>query len=107
MSPQKYWNKIYRIAALSAVGLALAGVIFAFLPKVMQFRSYQQTKADLEKDIRAKEENIKELRLDQERFSTDKLFVQKMAHEIGYAHKDEMIFQFNEKSNSTPEAANE
>ncbi|MGE4490616.1 MAG: hypothetical protein AB7E95_13825 [Kiritimatiellales bacterium] len=109
MSPQKYWNKIYRIAALAAVGLALAGVVFAFFPKVTQFQRYQATKSTLENDIRAKEESIKELRLNQERFSTDKFFVQQLAHEIGYAHEGETIFQFGEKaaSNSTPENANE
>jgi len=100
VSPQNYWNRIYRTAALAAVGLALIGVVFAFFPKVNRFRSYQETRTDLEEDIRTKEEVIKELRRKQERFSTDKHFVQQMAHEIGYAHEGETIYQFNEKSKS-------
>lgn len=111
MSPQKYWNKIYRSAAIAAIGLALTGVVFAFLPKVTQFRSYQETKNALDADIRAKEEAIKELRLKQERFSTDKYFVQQIAHEIGFAHQGETIYQFNEKaagaSNPPPAATGE
>ena len=108
MSPQNYWNRIYRIAALAAIGLALTGVLFAFIPKVARFRSYQQTKAALEEDIRATDEAIKDLRLKQERFGTDKYFVQQMAHEIGYAHESETIYQFNEsESNRTGEAAND
>ena len=106
MSPQKYWNKIYRYAAMAAIGLALTGVVFAFLPKVTQFHSYQQTKNALEADIRAKEESIKELRLKQERFGSDKYFVQQIAHEIGFAHEGETIYQFNEKPASNLPAVN-
>jgi uncharacterized membrane protein len=104
VSPKNYWNQIYRAAALAAIGLALIGIVFAFFPKVSRFRSYQQTKASLEEDIRVKEEAIKELRRNQERFSTDKYFVQQMAHEIGYAHEGETIYQFNDQSATNDEA---
>ena len=98
MSPQKQWNIIYRYAALAVILLALIGVVFAFLPKVTQFKNYQETKTNLEAEIRAEEERIKDLRLKQEKFSTDKHFVQKIAHEIGFAHEGEVIFQFNDSS---------
>ena len=104
MSPQKQWNIIYRYAALSAILLALIGVVFAFLPKWNQHQEYQETKNALENEIRAEEERIKELRLNQEKFSTDKHFVQKIAHEIGFAHDGEVIFQFNEQSSTNDEA---
>jgi len=97
VSPQKYWNQIYRYAALAAIGLALTGVVFAFLPKVHQSRAYQATRQALEAEIRSQEEAIKELRIRQERFGSDKYFVQQLAHEIGYAHENEMIYQFGEK----------
>ncbi|MCC7299667.1 MAG: hypothetical protein IT583_01145 [Verrucomicrobia bacterium] len=107
MSPQKYWNVIYRYVAMAVLGLALAGILFAFLPKVNQFRSYQNTKNALDADIRAKEEAIKELRIKQERFGTDKYFVQQIAHETGYAHDGETIYQFNEKTvTNLPPSAN-
>ncbi|NOU36122.1 MAG: hypothetical protein HOO88_05075 [Kiritimatiellaceae bacterium] len=102
MSPQKYWNVVYRYVAIAVIGLALTGVVFAFLPKVAQFRSYQETKNVLEADIRAKEESIKELRIKQERFGSDKYFVQQIAHETGYAHDGETIYQFNDKTVSNP-----
>jgi hypothetical protein len=104
VSPQKYWNVIYRYVAIAVVGLALTGIVFAFLPKVNQFRSYQDTKNALEADIRAKEESIKELRLKQERFGSDKYFVQQIAHERGFAHEGETIYQFNEKAVSNSPA---
>ncbi len=93
-------NKIYRVAAIAVIVMALIGIAFAFFPKVTQFRSYQEVKEDLDRDISAKEEAIKELRHDQERFSTDKYFVQQIAHEIGFAHEGETIYQFNESDSS-------
>ncbi len=107
MSPQKQWNIIYRYAALSAILLALIGVVFAFLPKVSQFKDYQETKVNLESEIRAEEERIKELRLNQEKFSTDKHFVQKIAHETGFAHEGEVIFQFNDAADTNNETQSE
>jgi hypothetical protein len=97
VSSQNYWNVIYRYVAMAVFGLALIGVVCAFVPKMAQFRSYQGTKNTLETDLRAQEEAIKELRLKQERFSTDKYFVQQIAHEIGFAHEGETIYQFSDK----------
>lgn len=105
MSPQKYLNTVYRYVVIAIIGLALIGVIFAFLPKVAQYQEYQTTKSALEADIRTNEETIKELRLNQERFGSDKYFVQQIAHERGFAHADETIYQFNEKSVSNASAA--
>jgi cell division protein FtsB len=96
VSPQKYWNKVYRYLALAGVLLVLVGAAFAFFPKVNQFRNYQDIKAGLKADIRAEEERIKDLRSNQEKFSTDKRFVEKIAHEIGFAHEGETIYQFDE-----------
>lgn len=95
---QKYWNRLYRFAIITAAALAGAGALLAFLPKITQFQSYQQTKHELETDIRRKQEQIKDLRLKQERFGTDRYFVQQMAHKIGYAHESETVFQFNDES---------
>lgn len=98
VSPQKYWNKVYRYLALAGVLLVLIGAAIAFLPKINQFQGYQDTKSTLEADIRSEEERIQRYRMNQEKFSTDKHFVQKIAHEIGFAHEGETIYQFNEPS---------
>lgn len=94
MSAPNYLNKVYRYVAVAVVVLALIGIAFAFLPKINQFQEYQDTRARLNAEISAEEEHIKELRLNQEKFSTDKQFVQKKAHEIGFAHEGETIYQF-------------
>lgn len=96
MSAPNYLNKVYRYVALSVVLLALIGVCFAFLPKIQQFQSYEETQTRLKNEISAEKERIKELRHNQEKFSTDKNFVQKKAHEIGFAHEGETIYQFDE-----------
>jgi cell division protein FtsB len=95
VSAQNYWNKVYRCVAGAVVVLALIGVAFAFWPKVDQFRSYQDTKSELETEIRQDQERINQLRLNQEKFRTDKHFVQKIAHETGFAHEGEVIYQFD------------
>ena len=97
-------NRVYRIAAIAVIVLALIGIVFAFFPKVTQFHSYQEVKDDLNRDISAKEEAIKELRHKQERFSTDKYFVQQIAHETGFAHEGETIYQFEESPLTNGEA---
>jgi len=86
--------------------LALLGIAFAFFPKVNQFRKYQQRKEMLEARLRAAEKEIKALKYRQEKFETDKYYVQQIAHDIGYAHDDETIFQFNDPSSTNDEAQN-
>ena len=81
---------------LAVVLLVLIGVAFAFLPKINQFQGYKETKTGLEADIRAEEARVRELRLNQQKFSTDKNYVQRLAHEKGFAHEGETIYQLEE-----------
>jgi len=91
---------VYRYLTLAGVLLVLIGAAIAFLPKIQQFQSYQDTKSSLAADIRAEEARIQLYRMNQEKFSTDKHFVQKIAHEIGFAHEGETIYQFDEAVNT-------
>ena len=94
MNPPKYLKPFYRFLLLSIVVLAAIGAAFAFLPKVNQFREYQETRSSLEEKIRTENTRCNERRLNQQKFSTDKHFVQKLAHEKGFAHEGETIYQF-------------
>lgn len=76
----------------------LIGAAIAFLPKIQQFQGYQDTKSELKSDIQTEEERIQKFRMYQEKFSTDKHFVQKIAHETGFAHEGETIYQFDEST---------
>jgi cell division protein FtsB len=98
VSAQTHLNAFYRYILIGTVVVLLVGVGFAFMPKVTQFQSYQATKTDLDTQLAREEERIKELRSNQERFHTDKQFVQQIAHDIGFAHEDETIFQFSDSA---------
>jgi len=104
VSSQKYLNIFYRYTAGAVILLAGIGMVFAFRPKVTQFKNYRETRKDLAAEIRAEEERIKTLRLYQKKFHTDKRFVQKIAHETDYAHEGEVIFQFNDSPSTNDEA---
>ena len=54
-------------------------------------------------EIQEAESDAKALRRNQERFFSDKYFVQKLAHETGYAHEEEIVFQFNAPSGDDSE----
>ena len=65
-----------------------------FIPKVRQFNTYQEKSQTLQSKIDQTllaEQTLKE---QQRRFTTDRDFVERIAHEVGYAHPDETIFHF-------------
>ena len=98
---EKYWNIIFRVVLTASIIMLAVGVVLAFIPKINQMNSYQQIKQDLQEEI---DQNIaaeKELRQQHDRCKTDPSFVEKVAHEVGYAREDEVIYQFPEKNSST------
>ena len=95
---EKYWNLINRIV-LGAIGImALVGVVLAFGPKVRQMKSYQATRDTLQQRIDETVAAEKELKNKQQRFLADPTYVERVAHEVGYACKDETIYHFPEET---------
>jgi cell division protein FtsB len=95
---EKYWNLINRIVLIAVVFMAAVGIILAFTPKVKQMQAYQETRDTLQQRIDVTVAAEKELREKQRRFLTDPAFVEKVAHEVGYAGKGELIFHFPEET---------
>ena len=95
---EKYWNLINRIVLIAIVIMAGVGVVLAFTPKVRQLQTYQETYDSLQHRIDVTVESEKELKEKQRRFLSDPEFVEKVAHEVGYARRDEMIFHFPEET---------
>ena len=95
---EKYWNLINRIVLIAIVIMAGVGVVLAFTPKVRQLQAYQETYDSLQHRINEAEEDEKVLKEKQRRFLSDPEFVEKVAHEVGYASKDEIIFHFPEET---------
>jgi len=97
---EKYWNLINRIVLIAIIIMAGVGVVLAFTPKVRQLQAYQETYDSLQHRIDQTVESEKELKEKQRRFRYDPEFVEKVAHEVGYAGEDEMIFHFPEETGS-------
>ncbi len=95
---EKYWNLINRIVLAAVIAMAGVGVVLAFAPKVRQFQSYQGRCSQLQQQIDITVAAEKELKEKQQRFKTDPQFVEKVAHEVGYARKNEIIFHFPEET---------
>jgi len=97
---EKYWNLINRIVLIAIAVMAVIGVVMAFAPKVKQMQAYQATRDKLQHRIGVSIASEKELKDKQQRFLTDPIYVERVAHAVGYAHKNETIYHFPEETGS-------
>ena len=95
---EKYWNLINRIVLMAILVMAGVGVVLAFTPKVRQLQAYQATYDSLQHRIEQTMSEEIELKEKQRRFLSDPAFVERVAHEVGYAKQTETIFHFPEES---------
>lgn len=95
---EKYWNLINRIVLVAIIIMAGVGVVLAFSPKVKQLQEYQETNDALQQRIEVTLSAEQELKDKQRRFISDPEFVEKVAHEVGYARTNETIFHFPEET---------
>ena len=95
---EKYWNLINRIVLIAVVVMAVVGIVLAFAPKVKQMQTYQNTRDTLQQRIDVTVTAEKELKEKQQRFRTDPAYVERVAHEVGYARKGEIIYHFPEET---------
>ena len=73
---------------------AAFGVYVAIMPKVRQMNDYQARSDALRRRVDETVSRERALKKKQERFVSDPTFVERVAHEVGYAHTNELIFQF-------------
>ena len=78
--------------------MAVVGLVLAFTPKVKQIQAYQSTRDVLQQRIDVTISTERELKEKQRRFLTDPNYIERVAHEVGYARKGEMIYHFPEES---------
>ena len=95
---EKYWNLINRMVLLAISMMAVVGIVLAFTPKIRQIRSYQDTRDQIQQRIDVTVAAERDLKEKQHRFLSDPSFVERVAHEVGYARKDEMIYHFTEET---------
>ena len=75
-----HWSLIYRFVWIALAVLLLAGMGFMFVPLIQQDREFQRREAQLTETIEQHEQEIRQLRIKQERFQTDPDFVERIAH---------------------------
>ena len=95
---EKYWNLINRIVLAAIAVMAIVGVVLAFTPKVQQMQAYQNTRNSLQQRVEITLAAEKKLKNQQRRFLADPVYVERVAHEVGYARKNEVIYHFPEET---------
>lgn len=88
------WDFIYK-AAWAVLGLLiLLALGRLFYPQWQEYREYRRTQEELSHQIRVEKEMLNVLKQKQERFHNDPEFVRKLAHDLGLAGPDELIFKY-------------
>jgi cell division protein FtsB len=94
---------IYRFSwALLAV-LVCIGLLCVFTPKCRTLSRLQKTRNDLEVDNSEKAEEITDLKIRQERFTSEPAFVERTAREAGMVTPDEVVYKFTDANGKMPE----
>ena len=94
----KIWLTIYRVAMIVFVVIVIIAVASLFLPKIRQNRERQRKLAVLEEENCAREDMIRQLQSQQDRFLSDSRYVERVAREeLGKAKAGETIFRFTER----------
>ena len=97
-----YWVGVYRSAWVALAVLALAGAAVLFAPKWKEHREYQRRQAEAADKLRLEEEMLKILKMKEDRFQRDPRFVEQIAHDLGLAKTNEVIFKFHDEGTLSP-----
>jgi len=94
-----HWVTIYKLAWGIVVILVTIALISAFIPKIQRYHDSYSKRAECQDENRRLASDLKKIRDKQERFSSDPLFVERTARDIGMAKPDEIVFKYtNEES---------
>lgn len=92
-----FWKLIYKSAWVALGVLAVIGLAMLFWPKWKEYRGYEQRREEARRQIEEEEERYLHLKTQQERFRTDPRFVEQVAHDLGMAKTNEVLFKFKEE----------
>lgn len=97
------WRLIYRFSWALLGVLVVIGLLCVFTPKCRSLSRLQATRNTLQEQNEAKEEEIKDLKIKQERFTTEPAFVERTAREAGMVTTDEVVYKFTDANGKVPE----
>ena len=87
-------DKLFQGVFFVVFGAIVVTGLMITLPKYRQATGLEQTKAELERRINLKNEEIASIRDKQNRFSTDREFVEGLARENRRVFPGELVFVF-------------
>ena len=91
----KFWSTLYRVSLTVLAVLLIFGLCSIFIPLLNENRERERKVTALEEELRSKQDNIINVRHQQEKFQTDPTFVEKIAREeFGKAKPGETIYRF-------------
>lgn len=99
-----YWLVIYRFAWGVLGVLVTIGLVCIFVPRCNKLRAMQRKRIELQTENRTLEAMTQELRIKQERFSTEPPFVERTAREIGMVKTNETVYKFTNDNSRTSHA---
>ena len=89
------WKFIQRICLIASVGLVVGIVLRLYLPKIEEQKRLRAQAETLRQDIQREAEQLRLLKLKQEKLKEDPRFIEKIAREdLNYAKPGETIFRF-------------
>lgn len=89
------WKVIQRLCLLVSVVLLAVIVTRLFLPLIERQRELRARQEELRRDIQRSAEQLRMLKLKQEKLQTDPRFIERIAREdLGYAKPGETVFRF-------------
>lgn len=90
-----FWKFIHRICLILIVALVVAIVLRLFVPLIEKQRQMRAREATLRQDIQKDAEQLRMLKLKQEKLQEDPRYIEKIAREdLGYAKPGETVFRF-------------
>ncbi len=97
------WRLIYRFSWALLGVLVVIGLLCVFTPKCRSLTRLQKTRAEIEQQNADKEDEIKDLKVKQERFTTEPAFVERTARESGMVSPNEIVYKFTDANGKVPE----
>lgn len=90
-----FWKFIHRVCVILVVALAIAIVLRLFVPLLEKQKEMRAREAALRQDIQKDAEQLRMLKLKQEKLQEDPRYIEKIAREdLGYAKPGETVFRF-------------
>ena len=90
-----FWKFIQRICLIASVLLLILIVLKLFLPLIEQQKELRAREDEVRQDIQREAEQLRMLKMKQEKLQEDPRFIEKIAREdLNYAKPGETVFRF-------------